>query len=853
MTKTPGLTPITTSKQASGTTNNEASQTPKTPSATNELNNAVHKNPNVASDFFRIAVDLSESSGSSDETDVTPPTGSMSVRVGKGDGADFQWNQRTPRAQSAEPRMSTLSIPSSQDIFAARMRSGSATPNSSVTPHTNKEKVAALGYTATSPFARMNNAAFETEFQRNFFLGRAQRHGYALAEIEERHPGGRRPSKPMSGKEKDDALYRQWGATQRAKEKAAKLLNTNKKITESRKKEIEAVTEKATDFFDARAGQTKEEKIAFAFNLARTIMRPKSDRLREAESHSLESVNSRISTLSQTVTRLSSAANTPQIGPVSPNIREMSPDAFDLSGIPSNETFRLNVSNTGFRAADLPLGRSNRRNNASSIMSPSAHSDLQSEITTVTAELSEAQEHGREAKFTVLSDDAIDEGKKFIKDLFLNSEPKGTAPEIDAARVNWSPFNDSKNNNNREADIREVDEIANQFVEICEANNALARARNKAADEQYDALNGAVLPRLGMPITLRSDRKADDIRAKAAEEFSTQKKWGSGNRVWGMFQDLGAVFGTVLGLGFPLLSSSWVNFCKSRWSRSYRVSEVERHANAVQTEALKNLNRNKADLWVGDLAAKEATRGHNDGPPSESLTSLQEAFEEQNYKYTALVNHVNSLPENASAEEVFNAIEKYGYERLRKPLENVAGESVKANFLEEIRTQDRINTTWLQRRTLTNRIAALPDNATKAEILAVIEERGPRRLYDDLKDRPGLSPKDRILAELENLGRKELIEEVATQLEFAQKAEILAERERQAAAEGWRVDDPRIIIPDEEYLLDPRFLYTIAESIVQGIENALPPVENRIPALDMGIYPIASDGAAEADEDQSDG
>ena len=843
MTKTPGLTPIITSKQASGATNSEAPQAPKTPSATNELKGAVRNDPGAASDFFHITVDLSESSESSDETGVNPPNGSMSVRVGKGDGADFQWNQRTPRAQSAEPRMLTLSIPSSQDLLAARIRSGSATPRKSVTPHTNKEKVAALGYTATSPFSRMNNAMFDTEFQRNFFLERAQRHGYALAEIEERRPGGQNPSAPMSGREKDDALRKEWHAKETANSKAARLLNSRASQTTAEEDDTETERKlnnerkKATSFFDARAGQTKEEKIAFALNLARIIVHKKSNKFHGVDSHTLDALENERSALESEHSRSQapSAVNSPQLGAVSPF-----EDRLEFEALDGGNRFP-NHSKTNFAKFNLQRAGFDFRDRSGSVVSTGGSSHLPRDTETIASELHETDAR-LDAKHPELHPSAIDEGIKFIKDL-LTPETKDAAKADEGARRAWTPFK-----NNSDETTREINEVVNLFVETCDYNNALASKRNEAAEAQHRALSNAVLPRLGMPVLLRGDRQADDIRAKAAEEFSAHMNWGSGSRVKGFFQDIWAVVGTVLGLGFPLISSSWVNFCKSRWSRSYRTSAIERQADLQQTWKLQELNRNKAEAWV-----KEITRRHNADPDAVSPTGFQEAFEQQSEKYEGLSAYVESLPEDASAAQIFEKIEQYGYPGLHRKLKTERDNSVKANFLEEIRTQGRVNITGRQRRRLAGRITALPENATKAQILAVVEEHGPRALHEDLKQRPGLSPKDRILMELENLGRQELVDEVAAQLEFAQEAEILAEKERQAAAYGCSVNNPRVSVPDEDYLLEWKFLRTMAEGIVQGIENALPPVEDRIPALNMGLYPIASDGAAEADEDRPDG
>lgn len=590
----------------------------------------------------------------------------------------FHFDQTRRYSQNAFPAIPNSTFSYREDVHAA------AKLDRSATPHMKRHKAVALGYAEKSPYARMNNATLGPDLQRRFFHERAEKHGYKLAADEDKLPNAENDEKCTPGEIKDEALHRQWGSLQTGRTSPQ-------------------------EFYGARANQTREQRIAFALNLARIIAREASDPVRDVESHTLSSQNSKVSSLAMALSRLTTPV--PIMSPTLQDIQEGTPDTFYNPVTPN-----VDDSSSGSDAIELNLNNIaiNYANRGKSEDSLASTVSLQSQADNTEAELNDAKAL-RDANQSILSDVGINAGIVFLSD-FLAPPVKSDGQSADQ---NEDHFNGLGNEKHRSSwtpckSWEETNRITNLFVKTCDSYNALADQRIKATENQNHKMSDSMLPRLAVPVELRGGARADEIRTQAAQDFSLGKGWSSPDGWRDFVKFAGAILGTVLGFGLPLLSSRWNDFFWSRFSQSYRVQQMEAHANFAQTQALRNLNRKEAEEWV----LKQAKR------PEAPLAS--------------------------------------GRDHLS----------------------------------------------------------------------PGGHNLIQLAAAFANQTREQLVEEVQAQLELSVEGDILAETEKQAEKYGSFVKDPRINVPDKDYLLDPDFLHEMAEGIVDGLTSGLQQAEPRIEPLD---------------------
>lgn len=433
-------------------------------------------------------------------------------------------------------------------------------------PQLPKNEVRKLGLADTSPYARMNKAVFKPNFQRDYFLGHAEQNGYRLAAEEDATPENAELNGRATGYFKDKVLYDDWSRL-----------------------DGEKISEK--DFYEPRLNQTKEERIAFALNLARVYTREKSDEGGGKATQSIDSLAVEYSNLSRAVT----AANTPTVmsprSVVSPSltsVREATPDIIrsddeenvDESASDS-EKFKYDFIFSQF----TPAHGKEKSPGAETIVS------TQSKARNLDARLAGTKAL-YEGQMSVLSDDSIDAGIELLAKL-LEPPPGNVTAQDQSARQRWTPCKEWS----------EVNEIVRLFKNTCISYNDLAEARNEALQNQNLQMNDTYLPRLGMPLELRSGVMADEERTKAAAKFAEENGWGENNSWGSRLKQFGhfslSVLGTGLTLGFSyFLSPTWRHYVKSHCSTSYRMKQTERHADLAQTQALKSENRKLAKEWV---------------------------------------------------------------------------------------------------------------------------------------------------------------------------------------------------------------------------------------------------------------
>ena len=569
MTKTPVIKPITTNNPPSGATNNDPPQPPKASASLDALNGQLLNDPSAANSFPDNA-EFTDSSGSIDRADsinsidINRSESFMPVKVGKTSRRPFSWMRGIGRSQSAEPRMSTLSIPSSEDRMTRAQRSRSRSPSVS-TPSMRQREVAARTFAHKSPHHRMNSTKVWPDFQRDHFLLYAEKKGYPLAADEKRLPPNTENSTRSPGAIRDDELYAEWQGL-----KGGKI--------------------SAHEFFRRRASQTKEERIAFALNLARILASRRSVEIGPVLSHSLntelQKLNAHTKRLSQPATPLSAPVTTTgKAGPGKITTTDQNAGTNDVeNGFPDFEAAEFNAR----RAAS---SRFNLREKAQSTTSSSGNSNVQDTNDRIAAEREDLKDFC-DVKLLELYDDPVDEAKETLRKLLKPSTDDHD--ELGGAeRLNWSPCSNDN----------EVEEVINLFDHMCASNNALVNARITEIREKRIAMGDGGLPRLGMPVELRGGTLADSIRAEAAEDFSCAKGWNTEKTFKNFLKDIWAFVGTALGFGFPLLSPSWADFVKSRYKSSYRIKQIEEHADARQISELREKNRQLAKQWVTETFA----------------------------------------------------------------------------------------------------------------------------------------------------------------------------------------------------------------------------------------------------------
>ncbi|MEM8985347.1 MAG: hypothetical protein AAGC95_01365 [Pseudomonadota bacterium] len=558
MTKTPGITPITTTPQTSGAADAEPPQAPKAPQASaalDGLKGQIHKDPSAESSFATSEEfqDSYENSDSDNRIDANSSLSFQSVKIGKTRPSLFSWIGDLGRSLSPGPGKSTLSVPHPQGRSTAtphRSRSPSVSA-----PSIRQREAAARTFEHMSPHHRMNATQVWPDFQRDYFLLQADKKGYHLAETEERLPPNTAKSPNSYGRILDDELYAQWHALNGGKISAA-------------------------EFFRHRAGQTREERIAFALNLARLIASRDSVRLGPILSDSLNSVSQQY----DDYTKRLSQAPTPRTGlsPI-PNGAPASSQSTKTNnienGFPDFETANLNINR-------LETGGINLREDRSVSSKSIANSPIEDTPNALAAKQIDAQEL-RDVKLLELHDDPIENAQKTLRNL-LKPSTDNTDQLGGAERVNWSPC---RNDN-------EVQEVINLFTSMCNTYRPLVDARVEAVEKNRIAMRNGALPRLGMAVELRGGKLANSIRNDAAEDFINEKGWHTEKTFKNFLKDVLAGVAKLFRLKY--LSPRIKDFINSRYSTDYRIEQIEGHANLRQTNELKEKNRALAKKWVTD-------------------------------------------------------------------------------------------------------------------------------------------------------------------------------------------------------------------------------------------------------------
>ncbi|MEM9617999.1 MAG: hypothetical protein AAF936_08575 [Pseudomonadota bacterium] len=382
MTKTPISVRITTTNQPSGPTNDEPQAASNASSSDNLLKGKLHIDAGAAADFAGDA-DLQAPSDSADDDaitlDINRSQSFLSVAMRRTSPSPFAWPPGNDGAQSADPKLSTLSIP------VSRYRATS-TKSSIGTPSMRQREAAAKTFGKKSPHYRMTTMNLGPDFQREHFIVHAEKKGYRLAKSEQRLPPITEDSIGAPGVAQDNLLYDEWRALQKG----------------------DMTPE---DFYGHRSDQTREERIAFALNLGRVLASRLSHDIGPIISNSLNSVSHQVDAHTRALSRMA----TPQASPIPPVAGDNAESNGPVDGFSDIDTESV--------MAGLP--DSSGRSSAPSIYDR------------IAAEQMDAQEL-RDVKLLELYDDPIAEAKVVLWKL-LSPSTDDDDNLGGPARLRWSP------------------------------------------------------------------------------------------------------------------------------------------------------------------------------------------------------------------------------------------------------------------------------------------------------------------------------------------------------------------------------------------------------------------------------